>query len=165
MPIYTLYLSTQITSPTSNAVVPLDKSNLSNCSWRVDFDNLFGGKNKEYSYCRVRFNLISNTFTASVPATTDWLNYSGYLALSLPSSYNANTTTGTILGMLYPIDCPITGTGVHCLQVSTLSEIGVDINVPTGVQQLNVGMINDDAMSYMTTFQEYQLMLAFELYN
>jgi hypothetical protein len=165
MPVYTVYLSTQVTSPTSNLVVPLDKNNLSNCAWRIDFDNLFGGKNKEYSNCRVRYNLISNSFTASTPASTDWINYSGYLAISLPSSYNANTTNGTILGMIYPIDCPVTGTGIHCIQVSTLSECGVDINVPIGVQQVNIALINDDSMSFMTTFQEYQILLSFELYN
>lgn len=165
MPVFTLFLSTQITSPKTNSVVPLDKSNLSNCSWRIDFDNLFKGMDKDFKYCRVRFNLISNSFTASVPATTDWQNYSGYLAISTPTMFNAETTTGTILGMVYPIDCPITGTGIHCIQVSTLSECGVDIIKPTGVQQMNVMLVNDDSISYMTTFQEYELLLSFELYN
>lgn len=165
MPVYSLYLSTQITTPASNAVVPLSKTNLSNCSWLVDYQNLFKGNEYKYKHCRVRFNLISNTFTASTPATTDWQNYGGYLAITTPTEYNAETTTGTILGMIYPTDSPVTGTSIHCIQVSTMSEIGVDIIPPTGVQTLNVMFVNDDAMTLMTTFQEYQLHLTFELYD
>jgi len=165
MPVYSLYLSTQITTPASNAVVPLSKSNLSNCSWLVDFQNLFKGNEYKYRHCRVRFNLISNSFTASTPATTDWQNYNGYLAITTPTVYNAETTTGTILGMIFPSDCPVTGTTIHCVQVSTMGECGVDIVIPTGVQTLNVMMVNDDSMSFLTTFQEYQLHLTFELYD
>lgn len=165
MPVYSLYLSTLITTPASNAVVPLSKSTLGNCSWLVDFQNLFRGNEYKYRHCRVRYALSTATFAASVPATTDWLNYSGYLSISLPTMYNAETTTGAVLGMIYPSDSPITGTNVHCVQASTMSECGVDIVVPTGVQQLNVMMINDDQMSIMGTFQEYQLLLTFELYD
>lgn len=164
MPAYSLYLSTQITTPTSNAVVPLNKNNLSNCSWRVDWDNLFCKEQMKYKNCRVRFSLMTISFAASTPVSTDWLNYSGYISASLPTMYNADTTTGTILGMIYPMDCPISGTGIHCLQVSSMGEIGVDIITPTGVSQLNIMMCNDDTMSLMTAFQEYQLLLSFELY-
>jgi len=165
MPVYSLYLSTLVTAPTSNYVVPLSKTALGNCSWRVDFDNLFKGNERKYEHCRVRYALSTQTFAASSPATNDWLNYSGYIAITLPTMYNAETTTGAILGMIYPSDSPITGTSIHCVQASTMSESGVDIIVPTGVQQMNVMMINDDQMSIMGTFPEYQILLTFELYD
>ena len=165
MPVFSLYLSTQITSPTANSIVPLSKTNLSNCSWRVDYDNLFKGAQHEYKHCRVRFNLVSAAFTASTPATTDWTNYSGYIAITTPTMYNAETTVGTILGLIYPSDCPISGTNIHCINVSTMSDIGVDISIPSGIQQLNVQMINDDSMTLIGTFQEYSLLLTYDLYN
>ena len=165
MPIYTLWLSTQITAPTSNYVVPLDKTNLANVSWRVDFDSLFRKENYNYKYCRVRYYLIGETFTASTPAASDWTNYCGYLSVSLPSSFNAVTTNNTILGLIYPEDCPISGTGVHCLVSTTMSEAGVDINVPTSTQILNVGLMNWITNQLNTTMQNYQILLAFELYN
>ena len=170
MPVYSLYLSTQISSPVSNNVVVLDKSNLANVSWRVDWESLFKGEQKNYKFCRLRYFLMSNTFAASTPAANDWLNYSGYITVSLPSMYNANTTLGTIVGINYPIDCPITGTSTHCLFSSTLQEVGIDVNVSglTGVQQLNVGLLSWSTASspqYISVGQEYQILLTFDLYN
>jgi hypothetical protein len=165
MPVFSLWLSTQITSPASSYVVPIDKTNLANVAWRVDFDNLFKGKQNEYKFCRVRYNLIGETFTASTPASTDWTNYVGYLSVSLPSTFQADVTNGTILGLTYPQDSPITGTSVHCMFNTTMSDIGVDIITPTGVQQMNVGMMSWITNAPISTMQNYSLLLAFELYN
>jgi hypothetical protein len=165
MPVFTLWLSTQITSPASSYVVPIDKTNLANVAWRVDFDNLFKGKQNEYKFCRVRFNLIGETFTASTPGSTDWTNYSGYLSVSLPSTFQADVTNGTILGLTYPQDSPVTGTAVHCMFVNTQSDIGTDIIIPTGVQQMNVAMMSWLNNAPITTMQNYSLLLTFELYN
>lgn len=165
MPVFTLWLSTQITSPTSNYVVPIDKTNLANASWRVDFDNLFGNKQKEYKFCRVRFYLIGETFTASSPGSLDWSAYSGYLSVSLPSSFQASTTNGTILGITYPTDAPTTGTSIHCMIANTMSECGVDINVPVGVQEMRIGLMSWLNNNFITTMQNYSILFAFELYN
>ena len=170
MPVYSLYLSTQISSPVSNNVVVLNKSNLANVSWRVDWESLFKGEQKNYKFCRLRYFLISDTFAASTPASNDWINYGGYITVSLPSMYNANTTLGTIVGLNSPIDCPISGTSLHCLFSSTLAECGVDVNVSglTGVQQLNVGLLSWSTAAspqYLATGQEYQILLTFDLYN
>jgi len=165
MPCFTLWLSTLITSPTSNYVVPIDKSNLSNVSWRIDFDNLFKGRQKDYKYCRVRFFLMGETFTAAVTPANDWTNYCGYLTFSTPSNFQSDTTNGTILGLTYPQDCPITGTGVHCMFSSTMSEAGIDINIPLGVQQVNVQLISWITNQFISTMQNYSLLLNFELYN
>ena len=170
MPVYTLYLSTLITSPTSNNVVILDKTNLANVSWRVDWDSLFNGNQNKYKFCRVRYFLIGETFTASSPASNDWTNYSGYITISLPSMFNASTTLGTIIGLTYPIDCPITGTGTHCMFSNSLSESGVDINISglTGVQQLNIGLLSwstNASPQFISTMQNYEIQISLELYN
>lgn len=165
MPVFTLWLSTQITSPASSYVVPIDKTNLANVAWRVDFDNLFKGKQNEYNFCRVRYNLLGETFTASTPASTDWTNYVSYLSISLPTMYQADVTNGTILGLTYPQDSPITGTGVHCMFVSTQSDVGTDINMPSGVQQMNVAFMSWITNQPISTMQNYSLLLTFSLYN
>lgn len=167
MPVYTLYLSTLISSPTSNYVVPIDKTNLANVAWRVDWKSLFGKDIYDYKYCRVRYSLAGETFTASTPPATDWTNYNGYLTVSLPSTFNGVNTNGTILGLIYPQDSPISGTGVHCVLSSTMSESGVDINISglTDVSQLNIGLMSWSTNQPLTTMQNYQLLLSFDLYN
>ena len=165
MPIFTLWLSTQITTPSSNYVVPINKTNLANVSWRVDFNNLFKGKQNDYKFCRVRYFLIGETFAASTPASNDWTNYTGYLALSLPNTFQGDTTNGTILGLTSPTDCPITGTGIHCMLSTTMSDYGVDIITPTGVQQMNVMLMSWVNNQPIATMQNYSLQLSFELYN
>jgi len=164
MPVYTLWLSTQITTPVTS-VVPIDQSNLAKASWRVDFDSLFRKENYNYKYCRVRYNLIGESFTASSPAGGDWTNYNSYLAVSLPSSFNSLTTSGTVLGLVFPQDSPITGTGVHCIISNTMNEYGVDINVPTSTQVLTVTFMNWITNLPNDVMQNYQVLFAFELYN
>jgi len=165
MPVFTLWLSTHITTPASNYVVPVNKSNLANVSWRVDFDNLFKGKQNEYNFCRVRFTVIGDLFAASSPASTDWSNYTGYLSISLPTSFQADIVNGTILGLIYPEDSPVTGTGVHCILNSTMGNIGADLIIPSGVQQMNVAFMSWLTNQPIATMQNYSLLLAFELYN
>jgi len=168
MPVFTLYLSTQITAPASNLIVPIDKTNLANVLYRVDFTNLFGNYLDEYKYCRVRYHLVGESFTASSPAGLDWTNYSGTLSLSLPSTFNGTTwTNGALLGIIYPVDCPISGTGIHCMLGSTLSECGVDINPQNlkAVTDLRITLSNWVTSQPLATMQNYMLLLSFELYN
>jgi hypothetical protein len=174
MPIYTLYLTTKITGnspltpifpqPISPATT-LATTQLSNVTWNIDWDNLFRRNNYNYTGCRLRFDLVSESFTASSPATSDWTAYSGYLAVSIPSNYNSITTNSTILGQIWPQDCPVTGTSIHSIGISTMSENGVDVNVPSGSTLFNIQMIKGDGFVPMANFQHYNILLSFELYN
>lgn len=158
---YTLYLSTLITAPTSNLVVPLNITDIGNAVWQVDFRSLFNGDNKKYKRCSVRFNLQSSTWTA---AAADWANYCGYLSINLPSNYISTTGKGSILGLIYPQDCPTTSSTVHCYQVNTMGhQQGVDINMPGDNQLLNIQFLNDDSFNTIGTLPDYQLLLQFEL--
>lgn len=167
MPVYTLYLSTQITSPTTSLIVPVDKTNLASVLWRVDFNSLFRDELDNYKYCRVRYNLIGETFTASTPASSDWTNYNGYLSVTLPSTFNGTTTNGTILGLTNVQDSPVTGTGIHCVFNSTMSDCGVDINAQSlkNVMEMRVSLMGWLTGQPIATMQEYQILLSFELYN
>jgi len=166
MPIFNLYLSTQVTSSTTsgyNPVIPINKTSLNNVTWNIDWSNLFKGEEKNYKYCRVRFNMVSNSFTSVANA---WNNLSGYLTCNLSSQYGL-TGTGAILGLTYPIDCPTTGSTTHVILVNTLSECGVDVIIP-GPNNSNFTLtyMNDDAQTINATFSfDYEILLTFELYN
>lgn len=167
MPVYTLYLSTQITSPATNIIVPVNKTNLANVSWNIDWDNLFRKENYLYTNCRVRFQLVTNKWSASA-GNTDWDDYQGYLGCSLPSSYNATTTNNTILGMIFPTDVyTITASTSHAYVISSLSDVGVDINMPKYNSIFNLQFRNTNTQSFIssTIMPEYQILLTFELYN
>jgi hypothetical protein len=166
MPIYSLYLSTQITSSTVSAfnpIIPINKTNLNNVTWNIDWSNLFKGDEKNYKFCRVRFNLITNSFAS---AGANWNNLTGYLSCNLGSSFGS-TGQGTILGLVSPQDCPTTGSATHVIIVNTMSECGVDINTPTNVNQIfTLSFFNDDAQTLNTSFgYDYEIFLSFDLYN
>lgn len=159
--IYNLYLSTQITSPASNLVVPVNITNKSNGQWMVDFKTLFGADANKYRRCQVRFHLTSESW---VSAGTDWNNFSGYLAITLPGTFQSNTALGTILGLIYPQDTNSVDSN-NSYNVTTLgNQVGVDINMPKDNQLVNLRFCNDDALSIMASaVPNYQILLSFEL--
>jgi hypothetical protein len=159
--VYNLYLSTQVTSPAGNFIVPLNITAKNNAQWMVDFKSLFGEDARKYRRCQVRFHLTSESW---VSAGTDWQNYSGYLAVSLPSMFQSNTTIGTVLGLVNPSDTP-TPESASCYNVSTLgNQVAADINMPADNQLVNIRFCSDDSMSLMaSTLPNYQILLSFEL--
>lgn len=164
MPIYTLYLSTQVTSPVSSIIVPVNKSNLANVSWNIDWDNLFRKEQYNYKHCRVRFSLVTDRWTSGA-GNTDWDDYQGYLACSLPSSYNAVTTNGTLLGLIYPTDIyTLTASTEHGYVINNMEELGVDVSMPNGNSILSIMFLNHNSR-FISITPEYQIMLSFELYD
>jgi len=164
MPVYTLYLSTISTnSPAGNQSIPVDRTNLNNVTWNINFDELFRYDNKTYKRCRVRYNLIGTSWSA---IATDWETYLGYLTCNLPSSYQSTGTYGTVLGPITAIDCPTTGTSTHCLSINTTDETGVDIAVPNNNQAFTLTFNRADLSSGLriSNIYDYQIILYFELY-
>ena len=161
---FNLYLSTAITNSTTssfNMVTPIDKTNLANVTWRIDWDNLFRGMNYKYRRCVVRVGIQSASWVAGAD---DWNAYSGYMAVNMPSAFGSTTNNGTMLMFLHAQDAPTTGTTTHCIFTSTMDNAcGVDVIMPTGVQQVTFSMYNDDAMTLFTSFPEYQLRMCIEL--
>ena len=166
MPVYSLYLSTLIAGPAGNPVVALDDSNLSAVRWGVNWDTLFREEQKNYKFCRVRFQLNSDSFAR---ADTDFTVYSGFLACSLVSRYSGTGPYATPLGIIYPTENPTsppTGSNnTHCIQIDTLSQVGVDISMPVGQQDLTLYFYNDDALTLINNFPNYAIFMTFELYN
>lgn len=166
MPVYSLYLSTFINSPVGNPLIPLNKTNLSAVSWSINWDTLFREQQKNYKYCRLRFQINSDAFERD---NTDFSVYSGYLACSLASNYGGVGAFNTPLGIVYPVEnptSPATGTNnTHCIQIDTLSQIGVDISMPVGHQNLTLYFYNDDALTLINDMVDYAIFMTFELYN
>jgi len=168
--VYTLLLTTSNTNTNkaNNPVYRNDASgNLTTEIWEVDYDNLFKGRQKLFKYCRVRFNLMGAAATYA-----SWVSQTGYLCANFASNYNAPTTNlPTILGLVYPKTNPNTAAGGNpqCYIVSTLEEIGVDINIEQlyGRQLLNLQLINDDSFSIIknVTLNDWTVMLHFTFYN
>ena len=166
MPVYSLYLSTAVTSASTspfNPIIPVNDPSNNNVSWNIDWSNLFKGDDKNYKFCRVRFHLTSESFAS---AANHWNNLSGYLTSNFSSRFGS-TGIGAILGLVYPQNALTTGTGTHVVFVSTMGETGVDINMPSNVNNtLTLTFMNDDSFTRMSVFDfEYQILLSFELYN
>lgn len=158
---YQLYLSTQVTSPTSNNIVPINVTNRANAVWQVDFKSLFGNDFDKYKRCSVRAELISESWNSG---NTDWNNYSGYLGINLPSTSNASTTLGTPIMQIFPTNVPVYDnpqTAYHCDTLG--NNQGVDIAFPSANQLINLMFVNNDAMTLMTNTPHYQILLQFEL--
>ena len=161
--VFHLYLSTIITGPTSNLVVPLNSTNLNNVSWQVDWNSLFRGWNKQYKRCCVRYQLISTSFTAT---STDWENYNGVLCCNLPSDAGSSTNFGTALGLYSPLDCPTTGTTTHCILSNTLANVqGVDILMPQSNSIFTITWLKPSGSMALNsnTLYDYEILLQFEL--
>lgn len=158
---YQLYLSTQITTPKSNNIVPISVTNRANAVWQVDFKSLFGNDYNKFQRCSVRAELISESWNS---ANSDFNNRTGYLAINLPATSNASTTLGTPIMQVFPAIAATYDIAQSAYNVSSMGyNQGVDVNFPSANQLMNVMFVNNDAMSLMTTVPEYQIMFQFEL--
>lgn len=167
--VYHLWLSTKITATNAptNPVVPvipasIGATNVNSVSWQVDWDALFKGYNKKYKRCSVKFQLNSDSFTAT---STDWEVYNGVLVCSLASNSTGQTISGTPLGLINPTDCPTTGTTTHCFTLNTMGyQQGVDVLLPSGNTFFNLAWYRSDRTSLITnSLVDYQILLQFEL--
>lgn len=158
---YHLYLSTQVTTPANNLIVPVNVTNKANATWQIDFKSLFGNDYDKYKRVTLRAKLISETYT---PTQTDHNVYSGYLAVNLPSNNISSTTLGTPVMLISPSFSTYLNAVLSCYNNSTLENAqGVDIQMPNANQFMNIMFVNNDSMTLMTTVPEYQIMFQFEL--
>jgi len=163
--VYNLALTTSnLNSNVDNNPIIRTAGNYADVTWLVNFDQFIPQeKLDQYKFCRVRFSFIQG------PQTFTWNNQIGYLAINLQSDFNAPTTIlPTILGMLYPITDPNTRTADQVYIITTLDQIGVDININSlrGRQFLNIKLCNDDSYSLLANItNDYEICLFFELYN
>jgi len=165
--IYTLLLTTynDNTNKANNPVYRDASGNLANVIWEIDYDTLFRGRQQLFKHCRVRFNLMGAGGTYTYDAQ------SGYLCANFPTDFNAQTTyLPCILGLLNARTNPnsAAGSAASVYIVSTLEEVGVDINLSqlVGRQRLNLRMTNDDGYSLIGNItNDWEIFIEFTLYN
>lgn len=158
---YQLYLSTQITSPTSNNIVPINVVNKANATWQVDFRSLFGTDYGKYRRCSVRVQIHSSTWATGI---ADENNFDGYISLNLPSTSCASTSKGTPVALISPTFAIVSGAAASYYNVSTLGNVqGTDINMPADNQLLNIQILPTDSFSTLNNMTDYQMMIQFEL--
>lgn len=158
---YQLYLSTLITSPASNNIVPINVTNKANVTWQVDFKSLFGNDYGNYSRCSVRCHLVSTPWSST---STDSQSNDGYISLNLPSTFCASTSKGTPIALLYSSPATNTTAGTFSYyNVNTLgNNQGTDINMPSQNQFLNIQLLGNDSFSAVSSY-DYSILLQFEL--
>jgi len=159
---YQLYLNTDTNNPIPNVVIPIDQSNRGSVTWQVNFRALFGNDFRRFKRCCVRAHLISKNWS---PANNnDTLSYSGFISMSLPTTYSSSTVRGVPLMLIYPTAATLYDSVQSYYNVSTMDDTeGVDINMPAENQYLNLQFVSYDTFNTLTNTPDYQIMLQFEL--
>ena len=135
--VYSLYLSTLTTY---GPYAPINKSNLANVQWSINWDSLFGittsGK------CRVKFY-----FNSQSSGGYDWDTDCASFRCSFSGNHNNNTNFVNI-GPIQPANDPISST-VHRLFGDTTQWPGIEINIPKGneIFYTNLYLINETLMT------------------
>ena len=149
---YSLYLST--TTPSSNKYAALNKTNLANVTWNINWKEIFGDYKGEVN---VRVKLLTKADTTT---NFTWGNQVGSLRASFYTPYG-NVSNGVNLGFIRPQYDTTATTSVY-LDVDTITGNGLTIMSPTSNQNLIIQMIKDDE-TLMTNTKDYQLWLYFDL--
>lgn len=155
MKTYSLYLST--TTPAGNAYAPVNKTNLANVTWNINWKEIFGDFTGDVN---VRCKLVSSSFTFTAD---NFINYSGSIRGSFTCPYS-NNQNGVNLANVLPVIDPTISSKVYFLADSTTNAAGVTITAPTSNQNLTITLIKADG-SLKTSSLDYQLWLYFDDYH
>jgi hypothetical protein len=153
---HSLYLSTLTTT---GQYKPVNKSNLANVTWNVNWRDVFS-PDDEGKPMMVRIRVLSRNVAA---ASAVWNTSIGSIRCNLPNK-NSNSTNGLFLSLLYWGINPTTGTGQHIIDVTTLSDNGVESYVPIGTQNFNIQFLNlAETQLASTNVAEYNIIFHFEI--
>jgi hypothetical protein len=153
---HTLYLSTLTAT---GQYVPVDKTNLANVRWNVNWRDVFS-PDDEGKTMKVKIRILSRNVAA---ANSGWDTSIGSIRCNLPDK-NSNSTNGLFLALTYWSDNPTTGSGNHIIDVNTLSDYGVESYVPIGTQNFNIQFLNlAETQLASTNVPEYNILFIFEI--
>lgn len=157
----TLYLSTDSGYTTSPIII--NKNNLANVTWLLDWDTIFHGKT---GLCKVSVNMVSKKNTA----TTDlWNSKVGIISANFTSPYclNSNGFPVSTLNRNQYVEITSDGTTTSTAYVSyfqsnnTQNTVLPVINIPTGKREFTITM-NDTTGTLISSFPEYNIFFYFE---
>ena len=143
---YSLYLST---ASTNN--VQINKQNLNNVTWTINWREIFGTQKGE---CNIRLKLTTksaNNYT--------WENNLGSVRCNFASGHQ-NSTNGFNVGSIQPYVDPVISTSAY-LDCDTTKTKGLTMTIPTTNSNFNVMLLNSSE-SLMTNITDYQLFLYFD---
>jgi hypothetical protein len=150
--IYTLYLSTL--TPSTYNFAPVDKSNLSNVKFSIDWNRVFGNL-CGIADCLVRIRLISRqNSVANLPYDTNL----GTVRANFYSPYQQQNN-GVILGTL---NVQQLVTNNNCLSCDTSMTVGVRIRIPNNNNYFNIQLIGLNE-SLTPCNVDYQVQMDFEI--
>lgn len=159
--IFSLYLAS------NNAI---QSSTTTNCSWLVNWDNLFRGLPSQYQKCRVKYHFVSQTYEGTTGISSE--SRTGYLQSNFVSqSQLTGITGGVILGLISPQSIvqysSVAGTPNYLLikyDCSTLATKGVEITRPVGTNTFNLQLFTyaTSTPSSSSYDQEYSILLEFD---
>lgn len=153
---HSVYLSTLTTT---GQYVPLDKTNLANVSFNVNWRDVFS-RDVEGKAMRVKCKVISRNVVA---ASAGWNTSIGTIRCNLPDK-NSNSTNGLILSLLEWTDNPTTGSGNHIIYSSTLDTNGVESFVPFGVQQFKIQFLDmTETQLANSNMADWNILMVFEI--
>ena len=158
----TLYLSTDSGYTTSPTIV--NKTNLANVTWLIDWDTIFHGKT---GLCKVSVNMVSKKNTA----TTDmWNSKVGVMTANFTSPYslNSNGFPVTALNRNQYVEITtdasnntVTAYVSYFQSNNTQNTVLPVINIPTGKRDFTISMC-DTTGALISTFPEYNVFFYFE---
>ena len=157
----TLYLSTDSGYTTSPTIV--NKTNLANVTWLIDWDTIFHGKT---GLCKVSVNMVSKKNTATADT---WNSKVGTISANFTSPYclNSNGFPVTALNRNQYVEITTDGTTQVTAYISyfqsnnTQNTVLPVIDIPTGKREFTISM-RDTTGALISTFPEYNVFFYFE---
>ena len=154
--VYNLYLSTL--TPSNYQFPVVDKTNLANVKWNVDWRDVFGdlcGRGD----CLVKLSLQSKEVAA---ATLTYDAHIGSVRCNFSTAYQ-NTTQGVNIGILGVANSP-TGTAEHLISCNTLQDRGTRIRIPNATNDFNISLYDMAATLLVSAdITDYQAFFQFEI--
>lgn len=172
---YTLYLSNY-----TGAKYLVDRSDLANVRFSVDWDSFFNRDNYKYRGCRIRYKFVSDPCTSST-YTYDPANFNAVLVANGIPPLAANLFGGTMIGLMglatvTYVSNSVSATTTYYDVEDLTSVTGQNIYIPFGIKELGI-QIWDNAFGATAAklasavsptnipFGTWNLMLVFELYD
>ena len=147
---YGLYLSTKTST---SSLKPVNKTNLNNVKWTINWREIFGNREGE---CRVRVKVTSASAT-----NLTWSANTGSLRASFASNYQ-NSTNGFNLGAILPQLDTTTSTLTSYLDCDTIATAGVSMIIPKTNTDLVISFYNANETA-MANVPEYQIWFYFDV--